>query len=66
MGQVGNIQDNNMVMYSMSGESCKHIERLKVVVVVICDPGVISFISIGCGSSHRFHRQCMYIHKEGN
>ena len=49
-----------MVMSSMSGESCRHIERLKVVVVVICDPGVISLIAIGCGFSHRFHRQCMY------
>ena len=48
-----------MVMSSMSGESCRHIERLKVVGVVICDPRVISLIAIGCGSSHRFHRKCI-------
>ena len=64
MDQVGNSQDNTMVMSSMSGESCRHIEILKVVVVVICDPGVISLISIGCGSSHRCHRKYMYIQRK--
>ena len=64
MGQVGNRQDNNLVMYYMSGESCRHIERLTVVVVVICDPGVISVIASGCGSSHRCHRKCMYIQRK--
>ena len=64
MGQVGNIQDNKMVMSSMSGESCRHIERLTVVVVVICDPRVISVIAVECGSSHRWHRQCMYIQRK--
>ena len=64
MGQVGNSHDTNMVMSSMSGESCRHIDRLTVVVVVICDPRVISLIAVGCGSSHRFHRQCMYIHRK--
>ena len=59
MGQVGNSQYNNMVMSSMSGESCRHIERLNIVGVVICDPRVISLIAIGCGSSHRFHRKCI-------
>ena len=59
MDQVGNIQGNNMVMSAMSGESCRHIDRLKVVGVVICDPRVISLIAIGCGSSHRFHRKCI-------
>ena len=59
MGQVGNSQDNNIVMSSMSGESCRHIERLKVVVVEICDPGVISLIAIAGGSYHRFHRKCI-------
>ena len=66
MGQVGSSQDNNMVMHSMSGESCRHTESLKFVGVVFCDPGVISLIAIGCGSSHRFNRKCMYIHKEGS
>ena len=64
MGQVGNSQDINMVMSSMSGESCRHIERLKVVGVVICDPRVISLIAIGCGSSHRFHRQCIPLQRK--
>ena len=43
-----------------------HVDTLKLhfVVVVICDPGVISLIVIGCGSSHRFHRQCMYMHRK--
>ena len=64
MDQVGNCQDNNMVMSSMSGESCRHIERLTVVVVVICDPGVISLIAIGCGSSHKFHRKCIPLQRK--
>ena len=64
MGQVGNSQDTNLVMSSMSEESCRHIERLTVVVVVICDPGVISLISIGCGPSHRCHRKYMYIQRK--
>ena len=64
MGQVGNSQDNNMVMSSMGGESCRHIEILTCVVVVICGPGVISLIAIGCGSSHRFHIKCMYIQRK--
>ena len=64
MGHVGNSQDNNRVMYSMGEESCRHIIKLKFVVVVICDPGVISLIAIGCGPSHRFHRQCMYIQRK--
>ena len=64
MGQVGTSQDNNMVMSSMGGESRRHIDNLKVLVVVICDPRVISLISIGCGSSHRFHNQCMYIQRK--
>ena len=58
MGQVGGSQYINMVMSSMSGESCRHIERLKVVGVVICDPRVISLIAIGCVSYHRCHRKC--------
>ena len=53
-----------MVMYSMGGESCRHIGKLKFVVVVICDPGVISLIAIGCGSSHRFHRKCIPIQRK--
>ena len=64
MGQVGNSQDNNIVMSSMSGESCRHIERLQVVVAVLCDPRVISLIDVGCGSSHRFHRKCVYIQRK--
>ena len=64
MGQVGNSQHNNMVMSSMSGESCRHIERLKVVGVVICDPRVISLIAIGCGSSHRCHRKCIPLQRK--
>ncbi len=64
MGQVGNSKYPNMVMSSMSGEPCRHIERLKVVVVVICDPRVISLIAIGCGSSHRCHRKCVYIQRK--
>ena len=53
-----------MVMSSMSVESCRHRERLTVVVVVICDPGVINLIAIGCGSSHRFHRKCRPLHRK--
>ena len=53
-----------MVMSSMSGESCRHIERLRVVVVVICDPGVISLIAIGCGSSHRCHIKCIPLQRK--
>ena len=64
MGQVGNSQDNNMVMSSMNVESCRHRERLKVVVVVICDPGVINLIDIGCGSPHRFHRKCIPLQRK--
>ena len=43
-----------------------HVDRYKlnIVVVVICDPRVINLISIVCGSSPRFHRQCMYIHRK--
>ena len=43
-----------------------HVDTLKLnfVVAVFCDPGVISLIVIGCGSSHRFHRKCMYIHRK--
>ena len=66
MGHVGNSQANNMVVSSMIGEACRHIERLTVVVVVICDPRVISLIAIVCDSPHRCHRQCMHIQKEGN
>ncbi len=66
MGQVGNSQYNNMVMSSMSGESCRHIERLKIVGVVICDPRVISLIAIGCGSSHRFHRKCIPLQRKAS
>ena len=62
MGQVGNSQNINMVMSSMSEESCRYIERLTVVGVVIFDPRVISLIAIGCGSSHRFHRKCIPLH----
>ena len=64
MGQVGDSQYNKMVMSFMGGESCRHIYKLKNVVVVICDPGVISIIAIGCGSSHRCHRMCMYIQRK--
>ena len=64
MGQVGSSQYNNMVMSSMSGESCRHMERLKIVGVVICDPGVISLIAIGCGSFHRCHRQCIPLQRK--
>ena len=53
-----------MVMSSMSVESCRHIERLKVVVVVRCDPGVINLIAIGCGSSHRCHRKCIPLQRK--
>ena len=66
MGHVGNRQDNTMVMSSMGGESCRHIERLKVLVVVICDPGVISLIAIVCGSSHRFHRKCIPLQRKAS
>ena len=53
-----------MVMSSMSGESCRHMERLKLVGVVICNPGVIVVMVIGCGSSHRFHIKCIYIQRK--
>ena len=64
MGQVGNIQDNNMVMSSMSRDSCRHIGRLTIVGVVICDPRVISSLAIGCGSSHRFHIKCIPLQRK--
>ena len=64
MGQVGNSQDINMVMSSMSRESCRHIDRLTIVGVVICDPSVISLIAIGCGSSHRCHIKCIPLQRK--
>ena len=66
MDQVVNIHTNNMVMSSMSGESCRHIERLNIVGVVICDPRVISLIAIVCGSSHRFHRKCIPLQRKAS
>ena len=62
MGQVGNSQAHNMVMSSMSGESCRHIERLKVVGCCNMWPNSHQFKAIGCGSSHRCHRKCIPIH----
>ena len=64
MGQVGNNQDINLVMSSMSRESCRPIYRLNIVGVVICDSSVISLIAIGCGSSHRFHRKCILLQRK--
>ena len=66
MGQVGNSHDNNMVMSFMGGESRRHIGNLEFLVVVLCDPRVISLIAIGCGSSHRFHRKCIPLQRKAS